>query len=291
MVTYTRFQLETEGLEPAFQVLLRRAPIGQRVTYGTVASHLENKLGIPQVFPVHIGGVAGALMRRIWEVAPDAPPINMLVVNGDNWEPGEGSDGFLKDWFGLSAVQLSRQREAYVQQAINQVRSYRGWTNVYRKLFRRSLVPDPSLDTRDEFEADGQPDNPRYGSGGPESAEHKKLKAFVRDNPKSVGIKKAVSSARNEVRLLSGDLMDVELLVESTRWGVEVKSIRSGDADLERGVYQCVKYRAVMVAESGFDADEADCKTLLVTERELPSGLRALARRFGVKHVCVSVNR
>jgi hypothetical protein len=264
--------------------------MGRRVTYGAVASYLEGKLGIPKVFSTHIGGVAGALMWKIWEVAPDAPPINMLVVNGNDWEPGDGGDGFLRDWFGLTESQLASEREAFVQQAINEVRSYSDWANVYWKLFGNTYEPDPTLDPLEDFEADGQPDNPRYGFGGPESAEHQNLKTHVRDNPKSVGVKKDVTSANIEVRLLSGDLMDVEFLAGSTRWGIEVKSIRSGNADLERGIYQCVKYLAVMVAESGFNAVEADCHSMLVTERRLPPSLHALARRLGVRPVQLSVN-
>lgn len=290
MPTYTTQRLQTEGLEPALQLLLSGVSKGRRVPYGKVADHLERKLGIPRVFPTHIGGVAGALMSRIWEVDEDAPPINLLVVNGDDWEPGSGGDGFLKVWFGLSASELRRHREEHVQAAINEVRAFKRWPEVYRKLFGKDYAPDPALQASDKFEADGQPDNPAYGRGGPESEEHRKLKVFVCNNPGKVGVRGAVASARVEARLLSGDEMDVEFLVGSSRWGVEVKSVRSGDADLERGIYQCVKYRAVMIAESGFASEEANCRVLLVTERQLPSSLAGLARRLGVKQLTVQVN-
>lgn len=290
MATYTTERLQTEGLEPAFQLLLSGASRGQRVPYRKVADHLERELGIPRVFPTHVGGVAGALMSRIWEVDENAPPINLLVVNGDDWEPGSGGDGFLKTWFGLSAAELRRGREEHVQAAINEVRAFERWPEVYRSLFGQDYVPDPALQIGDKFEPDGQPDNPSYSNGGPESEEHRNLKTFVRKNPVKVGVKGAVSSARVEVRLLSGDKMDVEFLVGASRWGLEVKSIRSSDADLERGIYQCVKYRAVMIAESGFAPDAANCRVLLVTERPLPSSLAGLARRLGVRQLTVQVN-
>lgn len=288
MATYTKKLLQSDGMEPAFQMLLRGAPSGRRVTYGSVAAHLQQRLGIPKVFSTHIGGVAGALMDEIRVVEPDAPLINMLVVNGGDWEPGVGGDSYLRDRFGISKRELAKRREVYVQEAINEVRAYTGWPDVYRKLFKGELVPDATLNT-DDYDEDGQPDNPVHGRGGPESEEHKRLKAFVRDNPQLVGIKGIIARARLEARLLSGDEMDVELLVGSMRWGVEVKSSRSGDADLERGIYQCIKYRAVMIAESGFDADEAECDALLVTERPLPTALRSLAKRLAVRHVCVDV--
>lgn len=151
-------------------------------------------------------------------------------------------------------------------------------------------MPDPALRAKEEFEADGQPDNPRYGRGGPESQEHHALKTFVCNNPNEIGLRGAVVSARVEARLLSGDEMDVEFLIGAKRWGIEVKSIRSGDADLERGIYQCVKYRAVMVAESGFSSEDADCHVLLVAERKLPTALACLAKRLGVRQVCLPMN-
>jgi len=290
MATYTKERLQADGLEPTLQLLLSGVTQGRRVPYGRVASLLERELGIPKVFSTHIGGVAGALMERIWAVDDSVPPINLLVVNAGNWEPGRGSDEFLREWFEIGDAELQRHRKDYVQEAINEVRSFKRWRQVYRQLFGRDYVPDPSIAPDEEFDRDGQPDNPRYGRGGEESEEHKALKAHVRDNPACVGIRKPVESARNEARLLSGDEMDVEFLVGPSRIGIEVKSIRSGDADLERGIYQCVKYLAVMIAESGFTEDQADCRSILVTERPLPVALQSLARRLGVKHTVVSVN-
>lgn len=82
MPTYTIKRLRADGLEPTLQLLLIGATKGRRIPYGRVTSHLEQKLGIPKVFPTHIGGVAGSLMSRIWEVDEEAPLINVLVVNG-----------------------------------------------------------------------------------------------------------------------------------------------------------------------------------------------------------------
>jgi hypothetical protein len=272
------------------QLLLTGVQAGRRVPYGRVASLLEERLGIAKVFPTHIGVVAGALMDKIHTADPKASLLNLLVVNAEDWEPGSGSNGYIKEWFGVTSRELKKKREAYVQEAINHVRSYRRWPEIYRALFNADFEPS-DFGRAIDVERDGQPDNPRYARGGPESDEHRRLKEYVRDHPAIIGIKGPVSTARTEARLLSGDMMDVEFLYRSTRLGVEVKSIRSGDADLERGIYQCVKYRAVMIAESGFDEDEADCHSLLVTEEKLPTSLKRLAKRLGVKNIVVPVNR
>lgn len=287
MGTYTRKHLDEAGMEPTLELLLRGAGDGKRVTYGVIADHLASKLAIPKVFSTHIGTVAGALMHRIHVDYPDAPLINMLVVNVGNWEPGDGGDGFLAEWYGLTIAQLLRNREKYVQQAINEVKAYDKWPEVYETIFKRPFIP---MAGTEDYEPDGQGDNPRFTNFGPESEDHKRLKAHIRDNPSAIGIRGKVSRARNEAPLLSGDRMDVEFLIGARRVGVEVKSWRSGNADLERGIYQCVKYRAVMIAECGFGDDDADCEAILVTERELPFALKSLARQLKVRWHCIKVN-
>jgi hypothetical protein len=70
---------------------------------------------------------------------------------------------------------------------------------------------------------------------------------------------------------------------------VEVKSCKSNDEDLRRGIYQCVKYREVKKSEHL--PYEIDVQSILVTERELNSGLKERARILGIKHKCVFVNK
>jgi hypothetical protein len=124
----------------------------------------------------------------------------------------------------------------------------------------------------------------------PESREHKFLKNYVLEHPACLRLGLRSPTGTIERRLLSGDEMDVEFVEGVRRIGVEVKSIRSGRADLLRGIYQCVKYRAVMIAQSGFDAESTECEVLLVSEVVMPSELRALAKRLGVPLRIVRVN-
>lgn len=70
---------------------------------------------------------------------------------------------------------------------------------------------------------------------------------------------------------------------------VEVKSIRSGYEDLKRGIYQCVKYREVKIAE--MQPYAVDVEAILVTERDLPPDLLERARMLGVRCKCVAVNK
>ncbi|MBP0574725.1 hypothetical protein J8J27_28860, partial [Mycobacterium tuberculosis] len=66
---------------------------------------------------------------------------------------------------------------------------------------------------------------------------------------------------------------------------VEVKSSISNDVDLIRGLFQCVKYRAVMKAECGFSGGAHSIDVLLVIGRRFPAGLQALQNSLGVRVV------
>jgi len=66
---------------------------------------------------------------------------------------------------------------------------------------------------------------------------------------------------------------------------VEVKSKDSNWADLQRGIYQCVKYKAVLGAQN----DRLPVSSWLVTETELDGDLKRLAKKLGVKHKIVSL--
>ena len=67
---------------------------------------------------------------------------------------------------------------------------------------------------------------------------------------------------------------------------IEVKSRDSNWADLQRGIYQCVKYQAVLRAQ---ERGERTIRTLLVTESDLRPDLENLARRLGIRHLQVQV--
>lgn len=86
---------------------------------------------------------------------------------------------------------------------------------------------------------------------GGESEAHLALKHFVRDHPELVGAQ-AGWDAKVEYALRSSDELDVIFISDQTWIGVEVKSrVSDGNlADYERGIYQVVKYRALLEAQA-----------------------------------------
>jgi hypothetical protein len=285
---YTLEELSRDGARPAMELLVAAAAQGDLVSYGRLAEHLEIALGKASINPRHVGHVAGHLMDLLQEIEPDAPLINLLVVRGDNDQPGKGATPYIRGRFAVKGRLSKPQRRRLIVTALNEVRVFARWSELYQRLFGSPLSVDERGKPSD-FDHDGQGDNPWFG-GQAESPEHKALKQYVLTHPSALRMRLKDPVGKPERRLLSGDAMDVEFIEGPRRVGVEVKSIRSGRDDLRRGIYQCVKYHAVMVAESGFKASQANCDAVLVTERQLPNDLKALAARLGVRHRVIPVN-
>jgi hypothetical protein len=166
---------------------------------------------------------------------------------------------------------------------------YRLWPDVFNRVFGETYRPRSQEAQYQEYDDDGQGDNPKFNRGFPESEEHKALKSYVRNHPEALKLGFSAGQAECEVELLSGDRIDVHLLNQNRNYAVEVKSIKSGWNDLQRGIFQCVKYRAVLKAQSEFGPD-ADINAILVTERNLPSDLAKLARSLRIRCRILRVN-
>lgn len=287
MSTYTLDDLRTEGAPIAMAMLLACLRRGEPfVTYGQIRAALEDRLGVDTIFPTQIGHVAGALMDMILARDPDAPLINVLITRA-NGIPGKGAGDYLatryqrpglRDWDVIPDLDKLR----IVDQERQLIQRYGRWQEISQELFGTDAPwPAPPPD---------EADYPSQGRGGEaESDEHKALKAWVAADPTRIGLSKTFGLGDTEFRLLSGDEVDVMFSREMVFRAVEVKSIRSGYEDLKRGIYQCIKYRAVKIAE--MQPYDADVEAILVTERELPPDLMERARVLGVSYKCVAVNR
>lgn len=123
-----------------------------------------------------------------------------------------------------------------------------------------------------------------FGSGG-ESPEHKALKEFVKQTPSLFGVQDGAQRFA-EYPLPSMDVIDV-LFKEQDKWtAVEVKSTISDgvSGDYERGVYQTIKYQAILNAmrsDHSYGVPER-IKVFLVLESCLPPTLGGIARTLGV---------
>lgn len=114
-----------------------------------------------------------------------------------------------------------------------------------------------------------------------EGERHRRLKEYIAQHPEAINVK-VYSKAENEHKLLSGDQLDVFIITPDEIWAVEVKSIISDNCDILRGIFQCVKYRAVLEAERMIKKTGKAVKTLLVIEGKMPAELKMIAGHLDI---------
>lgn len=290
MSNYTLEQLREDGPQFAMAMLLRCLSSGEPfVTYGAIKAELEHQLGIDRIFPTQIGHVAGSLMNRILEIDDRAPLINVLITRATGI-PGVGAGGYLADRYGDEKLRdwdriSNKNKKAIVDRERRRVFGYKKWNEINKQLFGSSALKKLTVPQNMENDPVG---GVAHG-GEAESEEHKRLKKWVSQNPQSIGIPKTFGIGNTEHRLLSGDEVDVMFANGTSFRSVEVKSCRSTDEDLKRGIYQCVKYREVKAAEHA--PYDIDIKSILVTERKLSKELADRAKLLNVACKCVSVNK
>ena len=81
---------------------------------------------------------------------------------------------------------------------------------------------------------------------------------------------------------MSQDRIDVLIATKNTSYAIEVKSEISNDDDIIRGVFQAVKYKAVLEAQGKINGDTTDVKSILVICRALPELAAKMAKILDV---------
>jgi len=254
-------------------LLVRQARAHQEITYSDIAI----ELGMPN--PRNLNYVLGSIHESLKELAHEwgkrIPPIQCLVVGKTTHMPGFGFDNILGETHCEPSLSR-RERKAWINHLMAEAYSYPRWDAVLDALGLQSAPATP-LSKPDEIASRG-------GSGG-EGAAHLALKAFVSLNPRAIGLSSSLAPGATEFTLPSGDSLDV-LFVHSDVWHpVEVKARHSDQKDMERGLFQCVKYRAVIDAWQAYESNPVDVDAVLVLEKALPAELVRLKNELGVRVV------
>lgn len=204
-----------------------------------------------------IGDCLGKLQLVINELSEvtgekNIPSLNALVNN----KHGLPSDGFSFVLDGYDTLSDSDKKE--IARMYNEMAtSYRKWDWVMGELGLK-----PTICEEDETAIlSGKV----HGYGG-ESEEHKKLKQYIASNPQKIGID-TEEKGITEFSILSGDSIDVYF--KKARVAVEVKPSTSPDSDILRGIYQCVKYKAVLDAMAAVHGNLPIDRCILVTAASL----------------------
>lgn len=221
-----------------------------------------------------MGDVLGRVTKLLDSVSDkvlDPPPFLTAVVVESSVGPAGGlpGPGVKGRWRGYESLSRDEKRSRMLLEHQRILAYGSRWNELLRLLGMDTVAPPVSVGG----ERAG-------GWGGGESEEHKALKRFVYEHPELVGAE-AHWDAQEEYALRSGDEIDVMFKSPRLWIGVEVKSsVSDGNpSDYERGIYQVVKYRAVLNAQAAIDHPDAppDIKVVLVLQNQLPKSLRPVA--------------
>ena len=249
-------------------ILVRQAQADKPIYYSTLAQ--EVGMPNPRNLNYPLGCIGDALNDLSAEWDDDIPHIQSIVINQHTDSPGPGFDGFLTEK-GYSWSN-PRERKALFLEYRAKVSAYPYWDDVLEALkLAPTATPLAAI-----IETAGR------GGGGGEGADHLALKNFVRDNPHLVGLKYGDPAGVVEYCLPSGDSVDVVFAQKRRIHAVEVKPSGSGVLDITRGLFQCVKYRAVIAARAAYEHDDREISACLALGGLLPVELIPLRNSLGV---------
>jgi hypothetical protein len=253
----------------ALPLLVRQAQVGEPIYYADLAAELD--MPNPRNLNYVLGSIGQALNGLSKQWREKVPPIECLVINKNTELPGTGVGWFITGKDDFRKLSRSQQRRLIVAE-LQKVFAYRRWPDVLKAFGLKLPKPDyrDIVSQASEFQ------------GGSESEEHRRLKAFAAANPQLIGLPAGLTGI-TEYSLPSGDRLDV-FFQHGDEWiAVEVKSRLSPEADITRGIFQCIKYRAVLEAYQASLELPQESRALLVLEEVFPKHLVPLKNVLGVE--------
>ena len=260
----------------ALPILVRQAKADRKIYYADLAY----EIGIPN--PRNLNYPLGSIGRTLKDLSEawgeNIPQIQCIVVNQSTELPGEGIGGFITDRKKFKKLN-SKQKKALVNGVLADTFGYEKWDSVLSALGLQAALIDK--ETRKKIE---NTTSLKIGRGG-EGEQHRKLKLYISNNPSSVGVNLKGLQAETEKGLPSGDSIDVSFENKGHWIGVEVKSASSYDFDILRGLYQCVKYQAVMESHLSVLDVEKNIRVILALGCKLPDTLVPVKNILGIEVV------
>ena len=226
-----------------------------------------------------IGKVLGQVLIILNELSEEygekIPPLNALVQNKKTKLPEDGFDFVVPGY-----SELSPASKAGEVAKLNLSAHEYDWNWVLEAL---ELEP-AMIFTEADIKKLREKSYVGYGKG--EGPEHKAIKEYIANHPESIGIKKKVVYKETEHGLPSGDQLDVYFEFRNgNRMAVEVKPSTSPNEDITRGIFQCVKYQAVMDALRTVEYGNYENETRLVIGGKMSVANRKLANDLGIEYI------
>lgn len=252
-------------------ILIRQARLERPITYGDVA----RELGVHHRAVHHIAGYIGYTLsavadRRGW-IRRRPPPLHALIVNDVTGLPGRGIDGFLSDLY--QSAETNPEKLAVLKAIYAQAHAYAHWAELC-ELLDIPLHGDALA---------GAVEKARRARGrGGEGPDHLALKTYISENPHVAGLAPGSPNGTVECPTASGDRIDIVFERRSLRLAVEVKPFHAPEGDVLRGIFQCLKYQAVLTAEAALADEAVETRVLLVLGGSATEEVISVANRLGI---------
>ncbi len=237
----------------------------------------------------NIGHVVGEMMNILWnEYSEDVPPINVFVVNQETEHASYGADDYVKTWCKRRGKKLSAMSDDDVLKLVwKDALKFKQWDEILTLFQINTDIEQQEIDGG--IDGDGK-DRRRLGYGQVESPEHRKFKHYIASHPQRIdeALKRRGTVEKGFPSL---DEVDVFFAKGSRAFVVEVKSQKSlkNFADLKRGVFQCVKYKALAEAEDTLDGKQRTVFPFLAIEcSRLNPKIQAMADDLDVKIIKIA---
>lgn len=261
-------KLYQKRAKKALPILVRQAKAEQPIYY----SDLAEEIGMPN--PRNLNYVLGAIGNTLINLGKiyneEIPLINVLVVNKNNSLPGEGIRYFIKDKEDFEKSS-NKEKRRLLNLYLSDVFNYRKWDKVLKDL---------SLDPAKIQKIKKTTKNEASAEKG-ESPEHEKFKIFISNHPELFEIIK-LQNVHIEYIFPSQDAIDVLFKTNNTWIGIEVKSHISDVEDILRGLFQCVKYKALIEAVQMTQNMKPNMEVFLALENNFPDALLSIKNILGI---------
>jgi hypothetical protein len=150
-LAYTLEELLAVGLPPAMECLIKAIDRRDTVSYADVARYITKRAGkrFARCWH-HVGNVLGSVMDRVLEVAPNAPPINTLVVKAGGL-PGSGAGLYIERHLHQGCRKLNEDQQRVIIERLHEsVWSFDEWRKIGKKAFGTQFVPHPPVQRETE---------------------------------------------------------------------------------------------------------------------------------------------
>ena len=221
-------------------------------------------------------GNVETVLRKLREStgAVDIPTLNALVKKPKLDRPADGFEFVYPNYKKLSVP----EKKIFIAGINEKACAYTKWNWVLKELGLKEAIPlsEYQLNTIK---------NVQFNNGGGEGAEHKNLREYIFEHPERINSNNIVFK-ETEYILPSGDRLDVYFEFEDRKHvAIEVKPSTSPESDIIRGIFQCVKYQAVMEALKRIECQDYGIEVILLVAKKLSFQERTLVEELGISYI------